>query len=950
MKNDGWEKAKKIFGDAIKVAPELRLQYLDEVCEGDADTRREVESLLASFDDAESFMEQPAAKEVASLIVEPNEKLQSGQQIAHYEIIRQIGAGGMGEVYLAEDIKLKRKVALKLLNKNLSRNQEHLRRFVQEARAASALNHPNIITIYEIGDTEEGTHFIAAEYIKGKTLREYLRRDEIGLRRILEIADQIASALAATHASGIIHRDIKPENIMLREDGLVKILDFGVAKLIEKQPEKLDTEAETRAQMNTAVGVILGTVLYMSPEQARGKEIDARTDVWSLGVVLYEMFTGHLPFVGETMSDIIAAILERDPLPLAEHRRDAPPELERIISRALAKSKEKRYAEIVEMANDLRKLQETPGSLQPVNLNLPTLVQNPQPTISRSQKPLALTALLVLIFGAIAVGYFVWQSQRVKQNAPLSQQRLISTFAGSHSASSFSPDGNSIAFINELNGVAQVWIKKSAADEPTQITFGEENAERPRWSPDGSEIAYVRRTKGTPSIYFVSPEGGAARKVIEGGRNPNWSWNGKQLVFERAYGVWTANRDGSDQRRVEGVPATDLLLADRMPAFSPDGSLIAFFQNDKGPIGDYWVVPVSGGQARRLTSDNIHGGSPMWMPGGESIIFPSQRAGSMTLWRIPVAGGQPESVLASAGEDTEPAISRDGRKLIYTNTRNSYILTLTNPTTGESNKLRESRVDMVDPSFSPDGNKIVFFGISEEGDIHIFTIGSDGKNLAQITRGKGERNIHPQWSHDGATIYFYQFHPTVSFRKISSSGGESVELVQGWQWGTHNGAQVDPEGKRIIYSKLDKGSVAATMIRDIATGTETAFSLPLRHARWSHDGKFIIGTDVPGGRWNLAEITVCSIDNKPCRKVIRGYSPHWSHDDLHIYYNHFSNLKDGEEVWKVSSEGGNTKKIIDLQPLHPIGNFFDASPQGEIVWIEYQRGKHELWLAEFPAS
>jgi len=247
-------------------------------------------------------------------------------------------------------------------------------------------------------------------------------------------------------------------------------------------------------------------------------------------------------------------------------------------------------------------------------------------------------------------------------------------------------------------------------------------------------------------------------------------------VFERDYDVWTANRDGSDQRRMDGVPPTDFLLADRMPAFSPDGSAIAFFQNEKGPIGDYWVVPVSGGEARRLTFDQIYGGAPAWTPEGQFIIFPSRRAGSMTLWRVPVDGGQPEPVLMSSGEDTEPEISRDGRKLIYTNARNSHILTLTDAATLQPHELKESRVDMVDPSFSPDGNRIVFFGINEEGDIHIYTIGTDGKNLAQVTRGKKERNIHPQWSADGSTIYFYQFHPTVSFRKISAHGGESAEI------------------------------------------------------------------------------------------------------------------------------------------------------------------------------
>ncbi len=483
--------------------------------------------------------------------------------------------------------------------------------------------------------------------------------------------------------------------------------------------------------------------------------------------------------------------------------------------------------------------------------------------------------------------------------------------------------------------------------QPREVTSGDEGTSSPRWSPEGGEIAYVTTTKGVSSIYSVSLSSGQVRKVIEGGRNPSWSWDGSQLVFERSYDVWTAARDGSDQRRVEGIPPTDLLLADRRPAFSPNGSLIAFFQNDKGPIGDYWLVPISGGAARRLTSDNNLGGGPVWMPDGESIVFPSQRAGSMTLWRASINGGEPVPVLTSPGEDTEPAISRDGGKLIYTNTRNSYVLVLTQPATQETIRLRERRVDMFDPSFSPDGRKIVFFGTADDGGFHIFTIDKDGKNAQQITQGRGEKNIHPQFTADGATIYFYQIHPKISFRKVSVNGGESVEVVDGWQWGTHNGAQVSPDGKRIVYSKMDKGTVVATMIRDIGATVETAFSQPLEHPRWSHDGRFIVGTDVPGGVRNLAEITLCAVGADACERITKGYFPHWSHDDSAIYYR-VRSLKGVEEIWKIVIGEASGKKVMENQPVHPIGSFFDISPHGEIVWIQYHRGKHELWLADLP--
>jgi serine/threonine protein kinase len=864
----------------------------------------------------------------------------------------------MGEVYLAWDSELERTVALKVLPSDVAADQLRMNRFIQEAKAASALNHQNILTIYEIGQAD-GTLFIATEFIDGVTLRQHMQSTRMSLGESLDVATQVASALSAAHQAGIVHRDIKPENVMVRRDGHVKVLDFGLVKLTKQQSAAVDTQAPTKALLRTTPGAVMGTVLYMSPEQARGLPVDARTDIWSLGVVLYEMTTGRRPFEGNTNTDVIVSILEREPPPLTHYAPEAPAELQRIVSQALSKDHEERYQTVKDFLLDLKNLKQELEFAVKLEHSAPpetdkkttAAISSKRPTVATVRRPLRVLAAALLI-GLIVVAGYYFRHKSTGPTAPsarliASQQRLVSTFPGSHTAASFSPDGNRIAFVNEVNGVPQVWVKSLAGGDPVQLTFDEDPAGRPRWSPSGNEIVYVRHPPGKASIYSVPPAGGEPRKIIEGGRNPNWSWDGARLVFERGYDVWTANRDGSDQRRIDNVQPTDFLLADRMPAFSPDGSLIAIFQNDKGPMGDYWVIPVSGGEARRLTFDHIFGGAPAWTPDGQFIIFPSRRAGSMTLWKVPATGGPPESVLMSAGEDTEPEISRDGRKLIYTNTRSTHTLMLTDAATLESRELRESRVDMVDPSFSPDGGRIVFFGSNEEGDIHIYTVGADGKNLTQLTRGKKERNIHPHWSADGSAIYFYQFHPTVSFRKVSAHGGESTELVRGWAWGTHNGARVDPEGKRIIYSKMDKGSAAATMIRDIASGAETAFSLPLRQMRWSHDGRFVVGTDIPGRNWQLAEITVCAVDGEACHKVTKGSTPIWSHDDARIYFFSFTDT-DGESLWVVSREGGGERKIVDLRPMHPIANFFDVSPQGRIVWVQYRQSRHELWLADFP--
>ncbi|MGI8545469.1 MAG: protein kinase domain-containing protein, partial [Aridibacter sp.] len=844
--------------------------------------------------------------------------------------------------------KLDRKVAVKILNQQFAQHESNLNRFIQEAKAASALNHPNILVIYEIGETDD-THFIVSEFIEGKTLRDVLNEKTLKLAEILDIAIQMTNALTAAHTAHIIHRDIKPENIIIRPDGLVKILDFGLAKLIGSQQSLISLEAKTAKQVQTAKGTILGTVNYMSPEQAKGEKVDARTDIFSFGVLLYEMIAGRTPFASGSMSETFANLINAEPQPLSRFSESVPDDLQRIVAKMLCKNKDERYQTMKGLLADLKSLQR--------RLEFETELKRTSPPMKSSLFKYAYIfagiATFFLIAG-FAAFYFTdfgrtfWKSPQT-QTKPIvepSQQRLISTFPGSHTQPSFSSDGKRIAFINTTNNIPQVWIKDLDAGEPTQITFGEERAERPRWSPVGDEIIYTCRPEGTSDICSVSLKGGEPTKIINGGRNPNWSWDGKSLVFERGYEIWTANKDGSDQRTVEGIPQTDLLLADRMPAFSPDSSQIAFFQNEKSPMGDYWTIPAAGGKAKRLTSDLNFGGAAVWMPDGKHIVFPSQRGGSLTLWRVSVdGGGELAPVLSGAGEDTEPDISRDGRKLIYTNTRKSFILTVTDAKTGESRELRENRLEITNPSFSPDGSRIAFFGFNNSGDLHIFMIDSDGKNLVQITKGKDVKHIMPQWSADGRTIYFYQMQPTLSFRKIPATGGESTEVAAGWEWGPHNNADVSPDETKIIYTKLEKGKPAAALIRDVATGKEKEFTLPLRHPRWSHDGRFIAGTLIPGGNLRLAEITICPVDGKSCRKITNGYSPRWSHDDSHIYFYNSSDF-DGESVWIVSSKGGDEKKVTDLRPMTPINDFYNVSPQGEIVWIKFQQSKSELWLAD----
>jgi eukaryotic-like serine/threonine-protein kinase len=354
MTPERWKQIDQLFHSALQREPSQRAAFVAESCSGDESLQSEIEDLLASHEQSESFIETPAADVAAELLAVGQTGLTVGQTVGPYKIIDLLGEGGMGEVYLAEDTRLPRKIALKILPPQFTIDAERVHRFEQEARTASALNHPNIVTIHEVGRVN-GTQFIVTEFVDGQTLREYMAESQLSLHETLEVAIQVASALAAAHRAEIVHRDIKPENIMLRADGYVKVLDFGLAKLVEQSA--VDTEAVTRKQVKTSPGIVIGTVQYMSPEQARAGEVDARTDIWALGVMLYEMVTGHLPFSGETASHVIVSVIEREPLPLA-HYMEVPHELERIVTRALSKNKDERYQSASELALDLKGLKQ----------------------------------------------------------------------------------------------------------------------------------------------------------------------------------------------------------------------------------------------------------------------------------------------------------------------------------------------------------------------------------------------------------------------------------------------------------------------------------------------------------------------------------------------------------------------------------------------------------------
>src|SRR5262245_20755657 len=366
MRPERWRQIERLYQAALEWDAIERAAFLDEACAGDEELRREVESLLAADEEAkksDDFLNQNALQVTARAIAEDQKQSFVGRKIGRYQVLSLLGAGGMGEVYLAQDPRLGRKLAFKFLPQEFTRNPERVQRFAREARAASALNHPNIITIHEMGEVaiEDGSlRYIVTEYVEGETLRQRMTsapQQRIEPSEAIDIVMQIAAALSAAHEAGITHRDIKPENVMVRPDGLVKVLDFGLAKLMTPPPETIDTDAATLArEMRTTPGIILGTLRYISPEQARGLDVDARSDIFSLGAMFYEMITGEALFAGETPADIIAAVINKEPEPLERCAREAPAELARIVRKALAKDREQRYQAAKDLLIGLKNL------------------------------------------------------------------------------------------------------------------------------------------------------------------------------------------------------------------------------------------------------------------------------------------------------------------------------------------------------------------------------------------------------------------------------------------------------------------------------------------------------------------------------------------------------------------------------------------------------------------
>lgn len=524
--------------------------------------------------------------------------------------------------------------------------------------------------------------------------------------------------------------------------------------------------------------------------------------------------------------------------------------------------------------------------------------------------------------------------------------RLVTDFHGSHSEPTLSPDGTMMAWVSDVNGIPQIWVKNLQSGDPIQITDGEFAASSPTWSPDNSGILYSRAGSGGPAIFSVGTLGTPEpRLIIERGISPSYALDADTFVYSTGQQIWIATGEGRDYRRIDGIPIGPG-FAQRMPALSPDGSSVAFIHADGGPLGNLWVIPSSGGEARQLTSlelsDSTYAEAPVWSSDGRFIVYTVnvQGVGSQ-LWRISLESGEAVPLSSGSGGADQAVVSADGKRLAYTNTRTSWRLTRMDPANGSRYTIFESRHPIFLPYASRDGGTIVFFSSLSSGS-QLFTIGSDGRQFRQLTFNDGGTNVLPVWSDDGASIYYYRDR---SLHRLFLDEGRDQEIIADFHWSSRNWVAI--HGDQLAYHEYDRASgFQRAAIRDMTTGTEVELPVPIEGAEWSVDGSELLGTV----RKPFA-IRICELESLQCRPVIHagtpvlGFRPKWSRDERSIYYLRRSEKGDCCNLWVVDRDGSFNTELFELNGYELEKSYFGIDEQGMVFYNHMDSSADEIWLA-----
>ncbi|HSK73204.1 MAG TPA: LpqB family beta-propeller domain-containing protein [Pyrinomonadaceae bacterium] len=897
----------------------------------------------------------------------------SGTKLGRYEIRRKIGTGGMGEVFLAHDEQLDRNVALKVLLPEFCCDDERVQRFKLEARAASALNHPNIITIHEIA--EEGDRlYIATEFVDGLTLREKISKGDLTLLDAIKIAEQVADALAVAHEAHLVHRDIKPENIMIRRDGYVKILDFGLAKSLLQRT--VGAEDETIQLVKTQPGMVMGSVRYMSPEQARGKEADERTDVWGLGVVLYETITGENPFAGETVGDSIAALIHIEPPPL----EGVPEELQRIIRKALRKKAEERYQSIKDFALDLKDLraqiESDPSDSRIRNFTKTTAIGIHDTsesktlihsTLSRESEtvgqtnslkdtrantgstrrgwgfmPLGILAVItILVVGSVWAfsNWFGWFGGFFAASQPSFQSIQVDrlTDTGTAQSAAISPDGKFVAYVNNQNGRRSLMVRQVLTGstvevvKPTVLEFYQ-----PAFSPDGNYIYYITADKGLGTLYQVSTLGGESKRIlIDIDSKPVLSPDGKQVAFirhnptEGGDTIFIAQADGTN---LQPFVQTREIGFDRFvdAAWAPNGERLLVSAHKSSEelnqkikivainLKDKQLSPV--GSKNWMTAHSLQ-----WLKNDAGFVFIGKQDMNDTsqVWQMNMPQGELRQITNDTSDYDNLSLSTDAGTMVTTKVDTISSFWSFVPATKEMRQLtgdNKNNVGNNGISYAP-GGRILFSKKTGE-EINIFSINEDGTGERQLTSG-GRFNYNPVASPDGKYIVFVSNRGgRLSIWRMNTDGSNPAQLTN-FQEGPDIHVEITPDSKTVLFARLQSDGGRSNLMKVPIEGgeaepllaeTETSNQFP----RLSPDGKQLAFLsyhyDAKTSEFHTSAKLVGFEDGKVAEKQEKSeinISPHfdWSPDGKSLVY---VNRAGVDNLWSISVDDRKEKPVTEF--------------------------------------